>query len=376
MSRGARLRADLTAVLPAWVTARVLVAAAYVLARAAADRLEPTTSLVHLDEHLLAWDGTWYRSIAELGYDGVPLEGVRFFPLLPLLGRGLGLVTGGHTGLGLVLVANGAALVLAVLVRRVVLLERDDHALADRAVWMTCCFPSAFVLVWGYSEALMLVGVVGVFLCLRQERWWWAAALGALAAASRPLGVLVVAPVLVEVLSGWWAERGAARPRPRGDTLGRGAAVLGPLVGAGAFVVWDGARSGAWLRPFRIQEEFRGDGTDPLTRILEGAGDLVGTERFGDGLHLPFALAFVVLTVVVFRRWPTSYGVYTVLVLVAALSAENLNSLERYGLNAFPLALALADLGRVPWVERLLLAVSAGGLVALTALAWLGAYVP
>ncbi len=41
-------------------------------------------------------------------------------------------------------------------------------------------------------------------------------------------------------------------------------------------------------------------------------------------------------------------------VLLAALGAENLNSLERYGLNAFPLALTLAVLAKDPRVDKVL----------------------
>jgi len=87
-------------------------------------------------------------------------------------------------------------------------------------------------------------------------------------------------------------------------------------------------------------------------------------------------LAFLALLVVVARRWPASYTVYAALVLLAAISAENLNSVERYALNAFPLLLALADVTRTQRRERLALAVCGNGLLALSALAWLAVYVP
>ena len=51
-------------------------------------------------------------------------------------------------------------------------------------------------------------------------------------------------------------------------------------------------------------------------------------------------------------------------------------SLERYGLNAFPLALTLAVLLKREQLERVVLMGLAGGMVALSALAWTGAYVP
>jgi hypothetical protein len=80
--------------------------------------------------------------------------------------------------------------------------------------------------------------------------------------------------------------------------------------------------------------------------------------------------------VVVVRRWPVRYAVYTVPMVVVALSAESFNSLERYGLNAFPLVLALATVTRRPELDRAALALGAAGVVALSALAWVGNYVP
>jgi hypothetical protein len=71
-----------------------------------------------------------------------------------------------------------------------------------------------------------------------------------------------------------------------------------------------------------------------------------------------------------------SYGVFAAIVLAAALGADNLNSLERYGINAFPLALTLAIAIQHPKVDRVVTTILAGGVVALSALAWTGAYVP
>ena len=360
---------DVRAVLPAFVTARVLVTAAYVMATAIADRLTPGREPVPLQEGLAAWDGTWYRQILRSGYDASPIEAVRFFPLHPWSGRAVAPFLGGRYDLALVVVANVAALLVAVLIRRLVLLERGDRDDADRSVWLICLFPSAFVLVWGYSEALMLAGVVGAFLAARSGRWWWAVPAATIAAASRPTGVVVVAALAIEALR----DR---RGRPLTDWVPRGLAVALPCAATFGFLAWDAARSGQWLRPLTIQNDLRGDGVDPVTRLIEGFRDLAGGERFGDGLHAPFALVFVVLLVLCARWFPASYVTYAALVLIAALSAENLNSLERYGLNAFPLVLTLAVAARPPWLERSVLAISTAGFVALCTMAWLGAYVP
>jgi hypothetical protein len=62
--------------------------------------------------------------------------------------------------------------------------------------------------------------------------------------------------------------------------------------------------------------------------------------------------------------------------VVVALAADNLNSLERYLLVAFPLVLALADVTGSQRAERLALAACGGGTLALASLALLGVYVP
>jgi hypothetical protein len=320
----------------------------------------------------MSWDGTFYRDIADHGYAGLADAPVRFFPLYPLLGRGLAVVLGGRVDVALVLIANVAALGVAVLVRRLVLLERgrdaEGLALADRSVWLMALVPPAFVLVFAYAEALLLVAAVGMFLALREQRWWWAAGLGVAAALTRPHGLFLVLPAAIEVLRGWRAVGWAEWPA-------RVAAVVSPAVGTGIYLAWSARAFDDWQAPFRVQEAFRGELVDPVTRLVQGVGDL-GSETFGDGLHVPFAFVAVALAALTFRYWPASYGAYASIVVVVSLSAENLNSLERYALNAFPLVLTLAVLVGAPRAERATLAICGGGIVAFTALALLGALVP
>jgi hypothetical protein len=365
----AALLDDLRAVLVPWLTTRVLVATGYVVAVAATDRLTPGNDPTALGEGLVAWDGTWYRDIAEHGYQALPDEGLRFFPLFPLLGKAFGVLTAGRVDIALILLANLASLALAVAVRRLVRFERGNAALADRAVWMVCLFPGAFVLSWAYAEAIWLLAAVVGFWAIRSRRWWWAVAAGLVVGASRPLGLVFVVPVAIELLRVWRS----AGPHERATGL---AALVAPLVGSGAYLAWVHRTYGdAWL-PFTVQGDLRGESVDPFTRLWDGLQQMVGPERFSDGLHVPFAIVFVVLLVLTFRWWAVSYGAFAALVLIAALGADNLNSLERYGLNAFPLALTLAVVVRNDRVERVATTVLGGGVVALSSLAWMGAYVP
>lgn len=360
--------AALRALWPAMVAARLAVLAGWLIAGVARSGTEPTTRL--RTEGLLAWDGTWYRDIAVLGYDAIPAEALRFFPMFPMVARVLALPFGdGGVPWTLVVVANVAAVVAAVMIRQLVIDERGDEALANRAAVALTLFPTAFVLVWAYSESLFLVAAIGVLWGVRTGRWPMALIAGLVAGATRPLGVLLAIAVAVELVRVWNTSDRRAR------VIGL-AALAAPVVGTGAWLAWVGWRFGDALYPFTGQGEFRGDAVNPLTRMWQAVGDALGSEMFGDGLHLPFAVAFVVLTVVVLRTWPVSYGLFTVAVMATALAAENLNSLERYALNAFPLVLAVAGLCTVRWRSVTATAVGLAGIVSLSALAWMGIYVP
>lgn len=391
-------RSAVATVLASWLVARVLTALSYGLAWGYRRVVDGDES--RLDQGLLAWDGDWYRKIADLGYSGTEAEALRFFPLYPLLGRWVGGVFGGDVRLGLIVVANIAALASGLALWRLVMHETNDVGLATRAVWLLALFPAGFVLVFAYSEALFLLATLVCVLGLRTQRWALASLGGLLASLSRPLGVLLMIPAAIEV-GRWWVTARVSSPESRspspkgilpepnspapttrwkatiGQILAMAGAVVTPALGLVGYGAWVGfSDTGAWDDPFRQQEQFRGAFVDPFTRLARGFSDLFNGEALGDGLHLPFGLAFIALTVVVGRRWPMSYTAFTVAGLVLALSADNLNSLERYALGSFPLVLALASITRNPNRYLVGLGVSAAGFVAMATLAWTGAYVP
>lgn len=363
-----RLRRDLIAVAPAWLTTRALTLAGYVLAVATSQSMIDGRTL-HLENGLLAWDGRWYERIAEHGYQEEFLEGVRFFPLYPLLGRVGSVLFLGSETLALIAIANVCSLGFTVALRRLVLAETGSTTLADRSVWVSAVFPAAFVSVWAYSETLMLWAVVAGFLALRERRWRAVAVCGVIAGLSRPLGVGLAVAALPAVLAGWSAAGGRER-------VERLAALVAAPAAGGGYVLWASVKFDDFLIPFTIQDEIRGENPNLLGRLFRGLGDMVGSERYADGLHVPFALLFLALLVVVFVRLPLAYGLYTAVVLLAALTADTFNSLERYGLNAFPLLIALAMVTRHPRLDQPALMISAAGCAGLAALAWTGGYVP
>lgn len=360
---------DLVAAVPAWLVARLAVALGFLIAVVAADELRPGDRPLPIEQGLFAWDAAWYRDIAEHGYGGVAHEGLRFFPLLPLVTRALSVPLLGNVGLALILLVNVAALVAGVLLHRLVREHATDRSLATRAAWLIALLPPALVLVLGYAEAVALALVVGGFLLLRRERWWKAALLGVLFGLCRPTGMLFAIPALIEVAREWRSGR---------DRAGRVAVVLSAPAGTALYLAWVEWQHGDWSLPLRLQNspDLRAGWEDPFSAVWGSVDALVSDGRIGDGLHAPWIVLFGILLVVSFRRWPSSYGWFAASVLVLALSARNLGSFERYGLLAFPLVLALASLTAEPRVERAALAAMGAGLVGFTVLVFLGAFVP
>ena len=353
-----------------FVTARVAILGALALTRYLVSNLGAEDPTGRPPSGLVGWDASWYLRIIESGYQHLPWESMRFFPLLPLLAKVPAPLLGAR--LSLLLVVNGAALVAGVLIERLARYESGgDRALAARAAWYLALLPPAFVLAMGYAEALLIMFSIATFLALRRKRWGWAIAMGLLAGLSRPLGVLLVIPAFIE------GCRDLRRARTS-ERLLRALATIAPGAGGLVYLGWSWVAHGDPLRPLRLQQEYdrRGGFENPLGRLAEAAGQLLGGADLGSGLHFPWAIGFLVLLVVSFRRWPASYGAFAAGVLLVALSASNLDSLERYGLSAFPLVLALAGILRPVWLERSALVLMACGLTTYATLAFLGAYVP
>ncbi len=267
------------------------------------------------------WDAVWFLAIAQDGYYGDARPA--FFPLYPLAVWALG----GSAAAGVAVSAGCAVAALAVL-RRLAALELGEAA-AGATVLAVAFFPTSFFLTAVYSESLFLALSAGAFLAARTGRPALAAALGALAAATRSIGVLLVVPLLLLLWS-----------RPPRDRLW---VLLVPL-GLAAYCAWLWwVRDDPWL-PFRAQEVWG--------REL-GVPDLIGAIRDSDGdmlrrnvCDLAFLLFAAVATVGALRRLPPAYGAWALVALTVPLShpvdTQPLLSLPRFVLVLFPLHMWVA----------------------------------
>jgi hypothetical protein len=366
------VRGDVIAALPAWVVARLVVLASLGLAHLLARWFDVgPRRLSRLHEGLLAWDADWYLRIAHDGYGGLPERALRFFPLLPVLARGLSVVFLGHIGPALLVLANVPALALGALIHRLTLDETGDARAAVRAAWLIALVPPAFVLVLGYTEPIALCMAVAGFLALRRRRWWWAAVAFFVAGLTRPVGVILAVPAAVEALRGW---RGAST-RERIERL---APVAAPGAGSAVYLGYVWVRFGDPLLPLSVQSipGLRGSFALPVVTFWKAVAALFTGGDLRNLFHVPWIVVLTALVVVTFRRWPLSFAAFAAVTVVLAASAEFWGSFERYGFGAFPVVLALASITERRWQERAVIVVSGTLMACYATAAFLNSYVP
>lgn len=290
---------------------------------------------------LTGWDTVYYIRIAHDGY----VEGgrVAFFPLYPLLIRGLQEPTGLGDALASLAVSNLATLValcgLYVLAR-----NRWSELHAWRGVLYLVLSPYAFVLTLAYSESIFLALASWLFVFSDRNREAPTAALGFLAGLTRVNGAVLALPLAIVA----WRRR----------TIGSIVAALAPLAGVGAHMAWLHHEVGDPIAFVHAQDRWGGEPSFPPFALFEELIDFFQTGRL---IHLMAFLTVVIylsllvpiLRSPVFARHRWEDVAYVTGIFMLPLLAGILQSSGRFGLLAFPLFFALAELGiRRPSLHR------------------------
>lgn len=318
------------------------------------------------------WDAVWFLRIADGGYDD---ERAAFFPLFPLLSRGLGLLFGSTLVAGIA-ISLAALLVALVLLHRLVALDFGAEA-ATLTVLLVAVSPGALWFGAVYSEALFLALSVGAIYAARTDRWTAAAIAGAFAAATRSAGLILLVPLVLL----WWRS-----PGRRPADLSRLAVVP---VGLALYCAGLALAGEDGLAPFRAQEAWDRTFAGPLMAIPEGvsagvgglADVLTGAPRPAvpfdpaalDAMLLAVLVAVLVALVGAMRRLPPAYWAYAAAALLLPLSfpvdGQPLMSLPRFAAVLWPLHLWLA-LWLLVHRAAVRQAVVAASLVLLAAASW------
>jgi hypothetical protein len=370
MGYGKENRKGLGFVLVVYAASRLL----YLLAGALLARVVPVSPFQRITSDVPSgtmnlwshWDGEHYAALAANGYLQQP-ENVSpaFFPLYPLLMRSFAELFGGPVSkVALSLWGPLVSLLFLPLALFFVYRIAEDGwgvQVARASTLALAFFPTAFFLNSAYTESLFLALSAGSLWAARVRRdLLLACVLAGFAAATRNVGVFLLAPLAYEWLRdarryGWRGVYLALAPSGLifyagylwwrfGDPLlfytdqgkwGREAA--GPLATAGR--VWEAAVEGSTrlLDPRLWADPTLGN----LANHLEGANNLY---------NLVFFVFAGVVLVAGLRELPPDLSVYAFLLVAPATlfgtPASPLMGTPRYVLVAFPLFIVLGLLSR------------------------------
>jgi len=365
-------------------------------------------------------DGLWFLRIADGGY-GADDGSAAFFPLFPLAVRVLSFVLGGHPLAAGLLLSNLAF--LGALIALYFLTARELSVPAARTtVLLLAVFPTSFFFLAPMSESLFLLLAVLSFAAARRRWWLPAGAFGALAAATRVVGIVLVAALAAEAINQFLDDRRAVRrgSRPGADTgaelrparerdagpdppsgadprpvtlpkepsaarlAGTLACAILPALGLLGYMAYWAGKNGDWLATFHAEERWKRVRVMPWESVgratqqaFASPGSYPGGYQFVDWLVV---MPCILAAAYVVWRFRPGYALYTWGGLLAPLlyifEPRAFMSAPRFVLPLFPIFWAgavLVERGRLP--KALVVGVSAAGLGLLTSLFVTGYYI-
>lgn len=363
-----RLRGWLARIPPHWrfvlglfLGAKVVVTLAAVLSLHAFDQIgferENTISHYPVVSMWFPFDGRWYVDLVNgpwLGSGANLVLQFCFPPLYPLLGKAVAPVVGGDARIALLLISNVALLLLLYYAYRLGERLWGDTGDARRLARYVVLLPTAFIFQAGLTESLFLCLVVACFYYAECRRWLLTGILGFFAALTRSIGFLIVVPLVLLLL-----QQGGYRLNLR--ALGRYARTGWALVlvpgGWLTFMAYSRLRTGDWLRYNHLQQSRWGITlSDPLTMVWNG---LVHGGVGMNSMRLWIAVGYLLLMAVGLRYLKPAYVVCGLIFTLMPLSLGATNmyqSLLRYLLVVFPVAMLFARWARRPTVDTYLTA--------------------
>jgi hypothetical protein len=305
-----------------------------------------------------AWDGRWYRTVAENGYLLEPgrQSDPAFFPLYPMLLRVVHATGFSYEAAG-VLLANGAFLV-ALFLFETLTREMLGRALARRATLYLALFPMGFVFSMAYPESVVLCLIALAALAALRRRWLVVAALAAVGTLARP-EMLFVSLALLPLARAERERRGAA--------IG---AMLAPPAALASFALYLQMRLHdplAWTHAERAWgRRFTPLGLVRAVEAIPGAFD--GNAWIARDVGF-FVLYIVLLVLAARADVPRSWVAAGALIVVLPTFSGSFHSDARFGLLAPAAFWGLAAAGSRPRVDVGVRCVSAvllvGGTVSL-----------
>lgn len=295
------------------------------------------------------WDAFFYQQIALHGYNASGGTDA-FFPLYPLLSRGVSVLLVGNIVVAELVVSSAAFVAAMWLLFRLARLDVSPTA-ALVTVLLTAFFPTSFFLLAPYTESLFLLLTIAAFWFARQGKPWLAGVAGFGAGLTRTQGAFLVVPLAFMYLQRADRER-------RGPGFGLLSATLPPL-GLILFTAYLHFIVGETHSSLAVQSMWGYRIVPPWQSIADSwqfiAHPLDPTQAPTELLNLVSLIGFSILGLLAPRRLPLSYSLYVwpslALLFTREMAHSPLMSVSRFVLVLFPCFIVLAaPLAKKPWL--------------------------
>lgn len=292
------------------------------------------------------WDSGWYLSIAKQGYYFIDqTTNAVFFPLYPLLIRYLGNLTSLDYLLTGLIISQLAIFVGLIYFYKLIKIDYSEN-IAWLSLIFLLIFPTAIFFTLVYTEALFICLVILAFYYAREKQWPLVGILGFFIALTKPWGVAILIPLLVEYYD---SKKFSFLKTDRQIWF----LILMPL-GLLLFMQYLKIKFGSYFVFMSGQKMWHADTAYNFFTILKNylanifihISDNLNYQA-AISLDLIFLIFGFLMSIYIFLKIRKSYGVYTLLTcLIPALSGIFV-SMSRYLLVAFPIYIALAL-----WAEK------------------------
>lgn len=298
-----------------------------------------------------------YLNIAEKWYylgSDVPDERLVFFPGYPVMIMLFWLVTGNSMIAACAVAALFYALSGCMLYKLMLIDFRHEDAV--KAVKYAAILPSAIFFAMPMSESLFFFLSITSYYLVRKDRWAAGGLVGAAAAFTRSLGVLVFAPIFFEILE----TKNWKKLLP---------AFIVPL-GTAAYLLINYSVSGDFFKFMQYEKEYWGQqmgfffDTTAYQTDTALAGLTQGWLKESLGCWFPnvvFCFVSLIVMIAASKKLRPSYLVWFICYYAMAIGATKLISAPRYLAVSVPLYAALVEISKKKSYDIILTALCSAG---------------
>ncbi len=310
------------------------------------------------------FDGVHYITIATRGYSAQFTQ--VFFPLYPLLISPIVYLFSDKFAIisGLI-ISNLAFLLSLYLFTKLILLDYSPKIMFWTLIFLLT-FPTSFYFGGLYSESLFFLFIIGSFYAARKKRWWLAGILGALASATRLVGIFLLPALLWE----YYHQNKIKNKNLLSFIfylLSSPILYLVPL-GLISYMLYLQLAFGDWLYFWHIQPIFGAERSGTSIILLPQVffrylKILLSVPFTIESFFIPLTellsttLAIMLLFVAWKKRVRISYIIFSSLAVLVPTLTGTFSSMPRYILIAFPLYIVLGSI-KSPFVKIILLTVA------------------